>query len=64
MDISHDAEAWRDEARRRANKYKKDRSAKDGNRILILGEDVDGKTDDLGDILVKVDEVFFEDLRG
>ncbi|WP_247297449.1 metallohydrolase [Bradyrhizobium sp. 179] len=53
-----DAEAWRDEARRRTNKYKKDRSAVDGNRILILGEDVDGKTDDLADVLVKVDEVF------
>lgn len=53
-----DAEAWRDEARRRANKFKKDRTAIDGNRILILGEDVDGKTDDLTEILVKVDEVF------
>lgn len=56
--LCEDAEAWRDEARRRANKFKKDRTAEDGNRILILGEDIDGKTDDLGDILVKVDEVF------
>lgn len=56
--LGEDAEAWRDEARRRANKYKKDKTAKDGNRILILGEDIDGKTDDLTDILVKVDEVF------
>jgi hypothetical protein len=56
--LCEDAEAWRDEARRRANKYKKDRTAEDGNRILILGEDVDGKTDDLEDILVRVDEVF------
>jgi hypothetical protein len=53
-----DAEAWRDEARRRANRFKKERTAEDGNRILILGEDVDGKTDDLTEILVKVDEVF------
>jgi len=53
-----DAEAWRDEARRRANRFKKERTAEDGNRILILGEDVDGKTDDLKEILVKVDEVF------
>jgi hypothetical protein len=30
----------------------------DGDRILILGEDEDGKTDDLTAILVKVDEVF------
>ncbi len=36
----------------------KERTAEDGNRILILGEDVDGKTDDLTEILVKVDEVF------
>ncbi|MHB0767049.1 ComEC/Rec2 family competence protein [Bradyrhizobium sp. 1.29L] len=53
-----DAETWRDEARRRANRFKKERTAEDGNRILILGEDVDGKTDDLTEILVKVDEVF------
>lgn len=56
--LCEDAEAWRDEARRRANRFKKHRSAEDGNRILILGEDVDGKTDDLTEILVKVDEVF------
>ena len=30
----------------------------DGDRILILGEDEDGKTDDLGPILVKVNEQF------
>jgi hypothetical protein len=29
-----------------------------GDRVLILGEDIDGKTDDLGAILVKLDEVF------
>ena len=29
-----------------------------GDRALILGEDVDGKTDDLPAILVKLDEVF------
>jgi hypothetical protein len=29
-----------------------------GDRILILGEDIDGKTDDLRAILVKLDEVF------
>jgi beta-lactamase superfamily II metal-dependent hydrolase len=56
--LCEDAEAWRDEARRRANKFKTHRTAEDGNRILILGEDVDGKTDDLTEILVKVDEVF------
>jgi hypothetical protein len=53
-----DAEAWRNEARRRVKKYRADGALGDGNRIVILGEDVDGKTDDLGAILVKVDEVF------
>jgi hypothetical protein len=56
--LCEDAEAWRDEARRRVKKFRADGSLEDGNRIVILGEDVDGKTDDLGDILVKVDEVF------
>jgi hypothetical protein len=56
--LCEDAEAWRDEARRRVKKFRDDGSLEDGNRIVILGEDVDGKTDDLGDILVQVDEVF------
>ena len=56
--LCDDAEAWRDEARRRANRFKKEGAAEDGNRILILGEDVDGKTDDIGAIVVKVDQVF------
>jgi hypothetical protein len=56
--LCEDAEAWRDEARRRVKKFRAAGSLGDGNRIVILGEDVDGKTDDLGDILVKVDEVF------
>ncbi len=56
--LCDDAEAWRDEARRRVKKFRTDGSLGDGSRIVILGEDVDGKTDDLGAILVKVDEVF------
>jgi hypothetical protein len=28
-----------------------------GDRILIMGEDVDGKTDDILDIVVKVNEI-------
>jgi hypothetical protein len=31
----------------------------DGDRVLILGEDEDGKTDDLQPILIKVDQTFF-----
>jgi hypothetical protein len=56
--LCEDAEAWRNEARRRVKMFRADGSLEDGNRIVILGEDVDGKTDDLGDILVKIDEVF------
>lgn len=56
--ICEDADAWWDEARRRVNLFKKasDKSSiKDGDRIQVLGEDKDGKTDDLTDILVKTD---------
>lgn len=56
-DLCEDAEAWWGEARRRVAVFKKDSTkVEDGDRILILGEDVDGKTDDLGQILIKVDE--------
>ncbi len=53
-----EAEDWWTEARRRVGLYKSahDKSSiKDGDRIQILGEDRDGKTDDLVDILVKTD---------
>ncbi len=57
--LCDDAKAFNAEARRRVRKYR-DTSVKvaDGDRILILGEDQDGKTDDLGEILVKLDEEF------
>ena len=57
--LCDDAKAFNAEARRRVRKYR-DLSGNvvDGNRILILGEDEDGKTDDLGAILVKVDGEF------
>jgi hypothetical protein len=56
--LCEDAEAWCAEARRRVKKFRDDGLLGDGNRILILGEDIEGKTDDLADILVKVDETF------
>ena len=57
--LCDDAKAFQIEARRRVRKHRESRrSAGDGNRILILGEDEGGKTDDLRDILVRVDEVF------
>ena len=53
-----DANAWATEARRRVKLFRDGHVIGDGNRIMILGEDVDGKTDDLGAILVKTDETF------
>ncbi len=58
--LCDDAIAFNDEAKRRV-KFARDQKFTgigDGNRILILGEDEDGKTDDLTSILVKVDETF------
>lgn len=57
--LCDDAKAFDSEARRRVRKHRKARlPAGDGDRILILGEDEDGKTNDLPDILVPVDEEF------
>ena len=56
--LCEDAKAWNTEARRRVNLFRACRYAGDGDRILILGEDVDGKTDDLRAILVKANETF------
>ena len=57
--LCDDAKAFNAEARRRVKRYRESpNEVQDGDRILILGEDENGKTDDLGDILIKVDEVF------
>lgn len=48
-----DACAWATEARRRVKAHRDGKGNLDGERIMIMGEDVDGKTDDLSDILVK-----------
>lgn len=57
--LCEDAQAWNAEARRRVAAYRVSPwSIADGDRILILGEDEDGKTDDLQAILVKVDQEF------
>lgn len=54
-----DAQAFNKEARRRVKVFRDNKgSAAEGDRILILGEDEDGKTDDLSAILVKVDQTF------
>ncbi|WP_321912294.1 ComEC/Rec2 family competence protein [Burkholderia cepacia] len=51
--LCEDAKAWDSEARRRVNRYKEHGIGQDGDRILVLGEDKDGKTDDLDEILIK-----------
>jgi hypothetical protein len=56
--LCDDANAWWAEARRRVAHFRATESKssiKDGDRIQVLGEDIDGKTDDLADILVKTD---------
>jgi len=54
-----DAKAFNSEARRRVARFRAASwSVSDGDRILILGEDEDGKTDDLGGILVKAGATF------
>ena len=57
--LCSDAKAFNKEAKRRI-KANKDNgfSVKDGDKILIMGEDEDGKTDDLTPILIKSGEEF------
>lgn len=56
--LCDDACAWSSEARRRVALYREHGLGEPGDMIVILGEDVEGKTDDLGDILVKAGESF------
>lgn len=56
--LCSDAKAFNAEARRRVAVFRDMAVCTDGDRILILGEDEDGKTDDLAAILVRVDENF------
>ena len=58
--LCDDAKAFQKEVLRRVQ-FARDKQCvgiDTGDRILILGEDIDGKTDDLRAILVKLDEVF------
>lgn len=53
-----DAKAWAKEARRRVKRFRDTGQAiVDGDRIQIMGEDQDGKTDDILAIVVKTDEL-------
>lgn len=57
--LCKDAKAFNAEARRRVQMFRNVGSAvSNGDRILILGEDENGKTDDLEAILIRVDEIF------
>lgn len=58
LKLTPDAKAWAKEARRRVKVFKENGYSPANDRILILGEDEDGKTDDLSAILVKVDETW------
>jgi hypothetical protein len=56
--LCEDAKAFNTEARRRVKVFKDNGSSMEGDRILIIGEDEEGKTEGLEPILVKLDEVF------
>lgn len=54
--LCDDAKAWAAEARRRVKLFRdKIFDTGEGDRILIMGEDESGKTDDILDIVVKTD---------
>jgi hypothetical protein len=57
--LCDDAKFFNTEAKRRVQYYRDHEltATKEGDRIQIMGEDEDGKTDDLTEILVKVDEL-------
>ena len=55
--LCDDAKAWNKEAKRRVKRYRDvGITFAEGDRILILGEDEDGRTDDIPDIVVKIDK--------
>lgn len=55
--LCEDAKAWAREARRRVKRFRDvGFDTVPGDRILIMGEDIDGKTDDILDIVVTLDE--------
>ena len=58
--LCDDAKVFNTEAKRRVavNRWRGFSGVGAGDRILVLGEDEGGKTDDLGPILVRVDQVF------
>lgn len=60
LSLCDDAKAFNREARRRVSVFRSCRqtsAVREGDRIQILGEDERGKTDDLEEILVRVDDM-------
>lgn len=56
--LSNDAKAWSKEARRRVKRFRDSGTATvEGDRIQIMGEDQNGKTDDILAIVVKTDDL-------
>lgn len=56
--LCSDAKAWAKEARRRVQLFRDDGIiGVEGNRIQIMGEDIDGKTDDISDIVVAAESL-------
>lgn len=56
--LCEDASAWASEARRRVKVFREARACFDGDRVKILGEDVNGKTDDILEIVETVGTKF------
>jgi len=56
--LCEDAKAFNTEARRRVKLFRDNGVSMEGDRILIIGEDEEGKTEGLEPILLKFDEVF------
>ncbi|MGO7733811.1 hypothetical protein ACC704_38350, partial [Rhizobium johnstonii] len=54
-----------EEARRRVQRFKDDKlGTVDGDRIMIMGKDKDGKTDEIKDIVVEQGEMIKSANRG
>ncbi|AVO29421.1 metallohydrolase [Stenotrophomonas maltophilia] len=51
--LCSDAVAFNSEAKRRVSQFRKGLGNRDGERVLLMGEDVEGKTNDLSSILIK-----------
>ncbi len=56
--LCDDAKQWSIEARRRVQAFRDGHGAEDGNRILVMGEDIADKTEGLDAIRIPAGEVF------